>query len=253
MEGEGGLSVEAAERVIWSADVPGDHEVMTFIDLMIGLKRAKVDRVYIGRNDEYILAVLRDRGIDVFYDAKYIEIPSKLEELAKQGVKYQPWMLNCMAGSVSNGDMSVYEDRDLMDGLMRFADVCLTAGTKPCGVTVLTSKTEEIVAGEFNDRTAIDQVLWYVEMLVKAKFTDVVCSPKEVPAIRERFGDAIDLDNPGIRFADSDAGDQARVATPGSAVAGGSTCVIMGRPLTNGDPAENFARAVAEIEAVKAT
>ena len=117
---------------------------------------------------------------------------------------------------------------------------------------MLTSKTDEVIVNEFNYRTAIEQVLWYVEMLVDAEFTDVVCSPKEAPTILRRFGDAIDLDNPAIRFADSAADDQARVATPGSAVAGGTTRVIMGRPLTNGNPAENFARAVEEVEAALA-
>lgn len=243
---------DAASRIIWSADVPDEHAVLRHLDLMPGLRRVKIDRVFVEKHGKFIMAALKDRGIDVFYDAKYVEVASKLEELAKLGVEQEPWMVNCMAGSVSNEDMTIHEKRDLMDGLKRFADVCLAAGTKPCGVTVLTSKTPEVVAAEFNGRSAIDQVLRYVEWLIDAGFTDVVCSPLEVKPIRDRFGDTIQLDTPGIRFADSAADDQARVATPRSAIEGGSTCIIMGRPLHNGDPAANFARAVAEVEAALA-
>jgi orotidine-5'-phosphate decarboxylase len=246
------MSMDVNERIIWSADVADEHEVMNYLDSVPQLKLVKIDRLFTDRNGRFILRSLKDYGIDVFYDAKFVEIPSKLEGLAKEAVRHKPWMVNCMAGSVSNGEMSLHEDRDLMDGLKRFADVCLTKGVYPCGVTVLTSKTIGIVNEEFNGRTAIDQVLCYVEMLVQAGFTDVVCSPKEAPAIHECFGQSINSNTPGIRFADSEAGDQARVSTPGGAIASGSTRVIMGRPLTKGDPVKNFARAVVEIEAALA-
>jgi len=236
------------ERVIWSADVQGVGEVMANVERMSRLKVVKIDRLFTERNGKGILDILRDAALNVFYDAKFIEIPSKLEELAREAMSYRPWMVNCMAGSISNGYMSIHKERDLMDGLRRFSDVCLSAGSKPCGVTVLTSKTDDITMAEFN-MTARDQVLWYVEMLIAAQFTDVVCSPVEVQAIREAFGDAIDTDTPGVRFSGTNAGDQARVMTPGRAIEQRSTRLVMGRPLTEGDPAANFERAISEVKA----
>lgn len=243
--------MDAIERIVWSADVADEQAVLGHLGLMPDLRYVKIDRLYTDRHGRFILTDLRERGFQVFYDAKFVEIPSKLEDLALEALKHKPWMINTMAGTVSNMDMSIYEKRDLMDGLKRFSDVCLNVGTLPCGVTVLTSKTDETVAAEFNDRSATDQVLWYVEMLIRAEFTDVVCSPLEVSGIRQRFGDVIDLDTPGVRFADSDADDQARIATPGGAIAMGSTRNIMGRPLHDGWPEENLARAVQEIAAVQ--
>lgn len=222
------------------------------LDAVPEMRRIKIDRLFVERRSAYILALLRDRGLEVFYDAKYIEVPSKLEELAKVGVEHEPWMLDCMAGSTSNGDMTMYEERDLIDGLRRFADVCLNAQVLPCGVTVLTSKTDEIIAGEFNGRSAIDQVLWYAEKLVMAGFTDVVCSPMEAQAIYQRFSTALNANTPAIRFADGDAGDQARVMTPAKAIENKAERLVMGRPLMGGDPAALFARAVAEVEAATA-
>jgi orotidine-5'-phosphate decarboxylase len=247
--------LSALQRVIWSADVPDRNAVMGQFELVPQLRRAKVDRAFKERNGnsefQALFEALNDRGVELFFDAKYIEVPSKLEELAKDGVKYKPWMLNCMSGSLSNGNMSLQEDRDEMDGLMRFADVCLKAAVRPCSVTVLTSKSDAVVAEEFG-RTPADQVLFYVEKLVKAKFTDVVCSPLEADAIFERFGDEIASNTPGVRFAGSGTDDQARVSTPGKAIEMHAACVIMGRPLIGDDPAALFQRAVDEITAALA-
>lgn len=152
-------------------------------------------------------------------------------------------MLNCMTGISSTGRWTD-DDPKKVDGLKRFADACHQAGTRPCAVTVLTSKTDDMVAREFNGRTPIDQVLVYVEMLLEAGFTDVVCSPLEVPAIRaeSRFDD-LDLNTPGIRLPKSDMRDQARVNTPAAAIAAGATRLVIGSDLTNGDDfAANFQR-----------
>jgi orotidine-5'-phosphate decarboxylase len=117
-------------------------------------------------------------------------------------------------------------------------------------VTVLTSKTAEVVGDEFNGRSATEQVLYYVDALLACGFTDVVCSPKEVPIIRSesRF-DSLDLDTPGIRPAGSDAGDQARADTPEAALAAAATRLVIGRPITTGNPAENLRNIVASITA----
>jgi orotidine-5'-phosphate decarboxylase len=139
------------------------------------------------------------------------------------------------------------DDPDKIDGLKRFADACHTAGTLPCAVTVLTSKTPEVVEKEFGC-SSVDQVLVYVEMLLDCGFTDVVCSSAEVEAIRaeERF-DKLNLNTPGIRPAGKDAGDQARVNTPEAALAMGTDRFVIGRPITEGNPAENLANIVASI------
>jgi orotidine-5'-phosphate decarboxylase len=241
------MAETAAERIIWSADVAHEDDVMKHLDLMPELRRIKIDRLFTERRHRFVLGVLKDRGLDVFYDAKFIEIPSKLEELAKVAVQHEPWMLNCMAGSLSSGVFE-HDDKDQIDGLKRFADVCLNADVLPCAVTVLTSKTEGMVWKEFNGRHPNEQVIFYASVLVECGFTDLVCSPLEARALLMEGFDDIRLNTPGIRFADSSAGDQARTNTPGGAISSGVARVVMGRDLTKGDPAANFARAVAEID-----
>jgi orotidine-5'-phosphate decarboxylase len=238
---KGTRMTNAADVVIWSADV-GENTLDKVLVEGLLLRYVKLDRLGLTRMGLGKIKDVQDRGFSVFADAKIAEIPDKVIEIAKLHLEYQPWMLNCMAGVSSTGFIGD-DDPKKVDGLKRFADLCLTAGTKPCAVTVLTSKSPDMVAREFNNRTPIEQVLIYVEMLLEAGFTDVVCSSKEVPAIRaeSRF-DGLELNTPGIRLPESDARDQARVGTPAAAIAAGATRLVIGSDLTNGDFSTNFQR-----------
>lgn len=248
MRGSNVPDIDPLDRIIWSADVADEEALVGHLDRMPELRLIKIDRLFLTGIDLWVLSRLRELGLKVFVDAKIIEIPSKVIGIAAKYLAHGPFMLNCMAGAQSSGLLED-EDPEKIDGLKRFADACHAAGTKPCAVTVLTSKTVDVVSSEFCC-TPIEQVLYYVEALLECGFTDVVCSPKEVPAIRaeSRF-DGLDLNTPGIRPAGSDAGDQARADTPEAALAAGATRLVIGRPITNGNPAENLRNIIAGITA----
>lgn len=228
------------DRIIWSADVEDEAALQAVLATMPDLRCLKIDRAFLEGGSLEIIAKLQYMGLKVFDDSKMVEIPTKLLAIAKKHLAYRPWMLNCMAGSASTMLMQ-NPNPDKIDGLKRFADACHEAGTRPCAVTVLTTKVPSLVAQEFNGRTPVDQVLTYVGMLLECGFTDVVCSAEEAPAIRaeSRF-DGLCLVTPGIRLPEGDANDQARVVTPEAAVEGGSDYLVIGRPLTNGVPADNL-------------
>jgi len=237
------------DRVIWSADVEDEVALMVVLETLIGLLRiVKIDRLFLEGRDLSILSKLREMGFLVFDDAKIAEIPVKLVGIARKHLVHRPWMLNCMAGNTSTG-FAVHGDPDLVDGLKRFADACHETGTRPCGVTVLTSKSVELVAREYNERTPVEQVLFYVELLMECGFTDVVCSAQEAAAIRaESCFNGLDLNTPSIRLPDGPVHDQARVMTPERAVAAGATRLVIGRPITNGVPADNLRTIVARLQ-----
>ncbi|MBO4287792.1 MAG: orotidine 5'-phosphate decarboxylase, partial [Kiritimatiellae bacterium] len=77
----------------------------------------------------------------------------------------------------------------------------------------------------------------------------VVCSPKEVAAMRAALGPDALLVTPGVRPAGAAVGDQKRVATPADAVRAGSTHLVVGRPILQADDPCAAARAIrAEME-----
>ncbi len=245
------MAANPYEHIIWSADVKSVDILMEWLDMMPELKYVKIDRAFVDDNGWDVFAQLEYRGIKVFDDAKISEIPIKLAAVAAVHVrKARPWMLNCMAGSLSNGRFD--ESSEDWDGLKLFAKTCLESGVRPCAVTVLTSKTRESVANEFNGRTSTDQVLFYAEQLQSAGFSDIVCSPQEAAAIRrDSHFDGIQLTTPGVRPIYSDTGDQARVMTPAMALAAGADRLVIGRPITNGPgtPAENLTIIAGEVAA----
>lgn len=239
--------VDPREVVIWSADVPMDVLRRVLQDGKAPVRFVKLDRDFLTRYGLAAIGLVQSWGYEVFADAKIVEIPVKSLGIAGQHLECRPWMLNCMTDIVSTAYMGSPQV-NTRDGLRRFADACLGVGTKPCGVTVLTSKTIEVVTRQYNGRTPIEQVLVYAEWLLEAGFTDMVCSPLEAEAIRRepRF-DGLDLNTPGIRLPEHDAGDQARTGTPRVALEAGATRLVIGRPLTEGDFAENFGRIAADI------
>lgn len=236
----------ARDVVIWSADVDEatlDRVLTSDVELLY----IKLDRLGLTRMGLAKIEDVQARGFKVFADAKIAEIPDKVIEIAKLHLVHRPWMLNVMANVLSTLDYSNADVKEV-DALKRFSDLCREFGTLPCAVTVLTSKSDFAVGREFNGRTPIDQVLTYVEILLNAGFSDVVCSPLEAAAIRteSRFNGLM-LNTPGIRLPGSSKDDQARVDTPVAAIAAGVDRLVIGRDLTNGDLSENFARIAANL------
>jgi orotidine-5'-phosphate decarboxylase len=63
----------------------------------------------------------------------------------------------------------------------------------------------------------------------------VVCSGREAPAVRDRFGGLLATLVPGVRAAGAATQDQARVVTPRQAAEAGARYVIIGRMVTEAD------------------
>lgn len=234
------ISTTAADVVIWSADVDIPADVHKTLDRIPDLKMVKIDRAFVDANGFGIVHELNDRGIKVFDDAKIIEIPSKIEKLARIHALQHPWMLNMMGNGLSSGKMESPNPDDV-EAIKRFADVCLEADVEPCLVTVLTSKTDEMVKLEYG-RSRVEVVLDYLDVALTAGFTNFVCSVAELPAIRaeSRF-DKLQGNHPGARLPGSDAHDQASVGTPRGIIDAGGDHLVIGRDLTGEDAAEKWA------------
>lgn len=225
------------DMIIWSADVPREdiERVMRSGALPCGTI-IKLDRLFFETEDKEFIRQCEDSGYPVFCDAKIIEVPSKSLAIAEHYLKYRPFMLNIMAGACSTGIFDT-DDINQLDALKRFHDACNNAGTRSCVVTVLTSKSANMVAHEYSN-DPIGQVLRYIGIAYSAGIRDIVCSPAEVQAIRAGGRDDrayLSLITPGVRLAGSSHDDQQRVMTPGQAIALGASRVVIGRPLTSGN------------------
>ena len=117
-------------------------------------------------------------------------------------------------------------------------------------VTVLTSMDDAALQETGVPATARDQAQALANLAVGAGATGLVCSAREVAAVRARVGPKVVLCTPGIRPAGVAANDQARTETPGSAIQAGSDLLVIGRPITSATDMAEAARAIeAEVAA----
>ena len=117
------------------------------------------------------------------------------------------------------------------------------------GVTVLTSLDAEQMAEVGLQGTVEDSVGRLARLASEAGCDGVVSSPYEISELKAAHGKDFLVVTPGIRPAGAATDDQARVATPGDAVADGADILVVGRPIMKAaDPASAADEIRAEME-----
>ncbi|MDG1138040.1 MAG: orotidine-5'-phosphate decarboxylase [Opitutales bacterium] len=117
------------------------------------------------------------------------------------------------------------------------------------GVTVLTSMNQENLHSVGVSSMVEEQVNRLACLAESSGIGGVVCSPLELPVLRESLGPDIQLVTPGIRPTGSAKGDQKRIMTPKNAKNAGANYLVIGRPiLSASDPAEALAAIQLELK-----
>jgi orotidine-5'-phosphate decarboxylase len=116
--------------------------------------------------------------------------------------------------------------------------------TKLLGVTVLTSLDDADLAAVGQSGPAAEQVHRLAHVAKAARLDGVICSPREVAALRQACGPGFLLVVPGIRPAGAATGDQKRVETPRAAIEAGADYLVIGRPITQAPDPAAAARAI---------
>ena len=159
----------------------------------------------------------------LFLDLKLHDIPNTVAAAAESVARLKPLYLTVHA---SGGAAMV---RAAVEAA---PDVIIA------GVTVLTSLDDDDLTAIGLAGPALDAARRLAVLAVGAGARGLVCSPREVKAIRAEVGADITLITPGVRPAGAATQDQARVATPEQALADGADLLVMGRPITGAaDPA----------------
>lgn len=171
----------------------------------------------------------------VFLDLKLHDIPNTAAGAVRALLPLRPAMLTLHA---AGGAAMLAAAREAAE----------TAGAERpvlLAVTVLTSLDAAALAATGVADPPEAQVLRLARLALAAGADGLVCSPREAAALRAALGPGPLLVVPGVRPAGSDAGDQARTATPAEAVAAGADWIVLGRPLTGAPDPAAAAEAVA--------
>ncbi|PSJ21088.1 orotidine-5'-phosphate decarboxylase [Halomonas sp. ND22Bw] len=201
--------------------------------------RVKVGKELFTRSGPDVLEALHGRGFEVFLDLKFHDIPNTVAGAVQAAAEQGVWMVNVHAGG-GGRMMEAAKQRLVQHDL----------STHLIAVTVLTSMAAEDLSEVGVTATPAEQVERLAALARDSGMDGVVCSAQEAGRLRTLCGDDFLKVTPGIRPATADAGDQRRVMTPTTAMAAGSTHLVVGRPVTQ---AEDPMAALAAIEAELAT
>lgn len=164
-------------------------------------------------------------GCGLFLDLKLHDIPNTVAGAARSVAHLAPDFLTVHA---SGGAAMISAAAEALPN------------TRITAVTVLTSLSEDDLAAVGLQGPALDAAVRLARLAVAAGAGALVCSPREVAAVRAAVPDDVVLITPGVRPAAGGGaarGDQARVATPEAALAAGADLLVIGRPITAaGDP-----------------
>lgn len=226
--------------VIIACDFDSGRETLDFLARFGGRRPyVKIGMELFYAEGPDIVRRVKDAGHRVFLDLKLHDIPNTVFRAMRVLSSLGADMVNLHAAGTAAMMTAALE------GLIR------PDGTRPLllAVTQLTSTDEARMRRELLiDRPLTEVVLAYAENARAAGLDGVVCAPAEAAAVHGRCGGRFLTVTPGVRFAEGDAGDQARVMTPAAARAAGSDYIVVGRPITRAaDPGAAYARCVEEF------
>lgn len=216
-------------EVILALDLPSPDAALRLLDRIPELRWVKVGPVVLTGSDGSFVRTLVDRGLNVFLDCKWHDIPHTVEQTvtSARALGVRMVTVHALGGTA----------------MLHAAAGAGGEGLAVVGVTVLTSHAGaefgRVLGRETPDLRAEAGRL--AALALDAGLRGVVCSAAEVSGLRERFGPDPWLVVPGIRRATDAVGDQKRTATPAIAAAQGASHLVVGRPILGAaDPRSAF-------------
>lgn len=226
--------------VIVALDLDCRKKVVDFLDRFTEEKPfVKIGMELFYAEGPAIVREIKARGHKVFLDLKLHDIPNTVQRTMAVVSGLDIDMVNLHAA-----------------GTKAMMEAALTGLTRPDGsrplliaVTQLTSTNQQRMEEELLIHQPLDQVVMhYAKCAAEAGLDGVVCSPLEAGEVHDVCGKRFLTVTPGVRFAESEVGDQVRVTTPARAKELGSDYIVVGRPILRAeDPVAAYRRCVAEF------
>jgi len=213
-------------RPIIALDLPSAGHALGFVSKFTEEKLfVKVGMELFYAAGPQIVTELKDAGHDVFCDLKLHDIPNTVRGAARSLSRLGADLLTVHAA----GGRAMMEAA--LEGLHDGGST-----SNVIAITQLTSTSQQALRDEqLVEAPLIESVCHYADLARQAGLAGVVCSALEARAIADATAEDFLRVTPGIRPAGSAVGDQARVATPGTAASMGSSAIVVGRPITKAD------------------
>ena len=221
------------KNIFVACDVSSQKEILELLELIHeDISGIKIGLQYITQRSPEEIRALSKFNKPIFYDGKFFDIKNTLVESIK-----------------SLKDLNVkYATVHLLNGLNALKEANKAAreiNLNLLGVSVLTTFDNEDLERLGFINKVDDQVKKLVKIAAEANLYGVICSPLEIKMIKS-VAPNLKCFTPGIRMGDS-KDDQKRTMNASDAIKEGSDCLIIGRPITKGNPKKNLKDIISSI------
>jgi orotidine-5'-phosphate decarboxylase len=237
--------MQARDRIVLALDVDSQEKAVSLVrELTDYVGLFKVGMQLYNSTGPDIVKEINDLGGKVFVDLKFHDIPNTVAAAGRVMARLGCHMFNVHAAG----------GREMMREMVRELEEEAQRLGQPepitLAVTVLTSINQEGLEKEMfvRDMQIQDLVVRWAVMAQECGIKGVVCSPREITAIRRACGKDFKIVTPGIRPAWSEANDQKRITTPRQALDMGADYMVIGRPIVKaGNPVEAALKIIDEL------
>ena len=222
------------KNIFVACDVSSQKEILDLLGLIHeDISGIKIGLQYITQRSPEEIRELSKFNKPIFYDGKFFDIKNTLVKSIKSlkdlNVKYATVHL-------LNG----------LDALKAANQAAQDINLNLLGVSILTSfGDEDLEKLGFNNKVE-DQVKKLIKIAMEANLYGVICSPLEIKMIK-KIAPNLKCFTPGIRMGEV-KDDQKRTMNANEAIQEGSDCLIIGRPITKGNPKENIKNILSSID-----
>jgi len=231
------MSLSPTDRIYVALDTPDVNKAVALAEQLAGhVGGVKLGMEFYYANGPEGARAVSAVGMPLFLDLKFHDIPNTVAGAVRSTLALNPAILNVHAQGGPE--------------MMRAAQGALddANGAKPLliAVTVLTSLSDEDLGETGYTLGAADLVTRLAKLTQSCGLGGVVCSPREIKAIRAACGPDFKLIVPGIRPEWAAVGDQKRITTPAQAIRDGADYIVIGRPITGADDPLDAAKRIAD-------
>ena len=222
------------KNIFVACDVSNQKEILDLLELIHeDISGIKIGLQYITQRSPEEIRELSKYKKPIFYDGKFFDIKNTLVESVRS-LK----TLNVTYATVHllNG----------LDALRSANQAAQEFSLNLLGVSVLTSFNDEDLESLGFDNNVEDQVKKLIKIAMEANLHGVICSPLEIKMIK-KIAPQLKCFTPGIR-TENTQDDQKRTMNAKEAIKEGSDCLIIGRPITKGNPKENIKNILSSID-----
>jgi orotidine-5'-phosphate decarboxylase len=222
------------KNIFVACDVSSQKEILDLLELIHeDISGIKIGLQYITQSSPEEIRELSKFKKPIFYDGKFFDIKNTLVESVKS---LKSLNVNYATVHILNG----------LDALKSANKAAQEINLKLLGVSVLTSFSDkDLESLGFNGKVE-EQVKRLINIAVESNIFGVICSPLEIKMIKE-IAPNLKCFTPGIRM-ENEKDDQKRTMSANEAINEGSDCLIIGRPITKGNPKENIKKILSSID-----